>query len=78
MHIYEAFERLLMGLNAKTIVMFAVALVVMSAILPSAISNVEDANTTGWSTGATSMWGIIGIVAVAGIVIGIVTAFMRR
>lgn len=58
------------GLTVGGIVGMVIAIFVAAAILPDAVSEIETANTTGWDESAVALWGIIGIVIVAGIVVG--------
>lgn len=54
------------GLIGMVILIFVAA-----ALLPDAITEIEDANTTGWDSSAVALWGIIGIVIVAAFIVGI-------
>ena len=57
-------------MNPNTIIGLAIAVIVASAVLPSAISTIFNANTTGWSTGAVALWDALPIIVIAAIVIG--------
>lgn len=59
------------GLTVGGIVGLVIAVFVLAAILPDAITEIEGTNTTGWDASAVALWGIIGIVIVAGVVVGI-------
>ena len=45
-----------------------ISLVVVAAVVPTAISAIVGANTTGWDTGTVAIWGVLGIAVVGGIV----------
>ena len=45
-----------------------ISLVVVAAVVPTAISAIMGANTTGWDTGTIAIWGVLGIAVVGGIV----------
>ena len=45
-----------------------ISLVVVAAVVPTAISAIVGANTTGWDTGTIAIWGVLGIAVVGGIV----------
>lgn len=46
----------------------AIAVYFLSALVPGAISNFFDANTTGWDAGTVALWGIIPL-AIIGLVV---------
>jgi hypothetical protein len=45
-----------------------ISLVVVAAVVPTAITAIVGANTTGWDTGTIAIWGVLGIAVVGGIV----------
>lgn len=57
--------------KAILIIIIAVALAffVASALMPTAIGNIYDANTTGWDAEATDLWDMLPV-------IGILTIFL--
>lgn len=57
-------------MNPNSIIGLAIAVIVASAVLPSAISTIFNANTTGWSTGAVALWDALPIIVIAAIVVG--------
>lgn len=60
------------------IIGLVVGLFVAGALLPSAISSLFDANTTGWSAEATTMWSTSGLLAVVGFAILIIYTVIKR
>ena len=46
-------------------------LVFLGALLPQIMSNIFGMNTDGWDSGTIALWGITGLVVIAGIVLGI-------
>lgn len=61
-------------MTPNTIIGLAIAVIVAAAVLPDAISTLFAVNTTGWSTGATALWGALPIIIIAAIVVGFYTA----
>lgn len=51
-------------LEARALIIFAIGIIVLAAILPSALSAVHAANTSGWSTAETGIWSVLGIVVI--------------
>jgi len=43
------------------IVGLAVGAIIAAAILPSAITDIVGANTTGWDTGTVAVWGLMSV-----------------
>lgn len=66
----EENERALM--DAKTIVFMVIGVYLISALLPSAISAINGANTTGWTTEQIAIWGIVGILIIAIVIVKLV------
>lgn len=64
-----------MQLSVATIIGLAVALIVASAIFPTAISNITNANQTGWDTTTVSLWDLLPVFAVIALALGIVLHF---
>ena len=57
--------------GAGTVVMLFIIAVLAANLLPSAISSLETANTTGWSTGTAAMWALLGLFVVLAVVLHI-------
>ena len=57
------------GLNAKSIVMFAVALLLVAYLFPIALTAIYDANITGWAAVVVTIFQtvlpIIAVIAIA-------------
>jgi hypothetical protein len=49
-----------------------VVLVLAAVLLPLGISQIHSANTTGWSSGEVTLFGILGTMVLIGVVIGII------
>lgn len=48
-----------------------ILIVVAAALVPTAITSLNDTNTTGWGDGEVALWGILGLITVAAIAFGI-------
>ena len=57
----------LMGIISLTI-----GVVVLSGVF---ITTVKSANTTGWTSAETALWGLLTIVGIAGLVYGMLSVF---
>jgi len=51
-------------MEAKNFILFAIGIIIFAAILPSALSQIHAANTSGWSAAETGMWGVIRVVVI--------------
>ena len=51
-------------LEARALIIFAIGIIVLAAVLPSALAAVHAANTTGWSTAEVGIWSVLGIVVI--------------
>lgn len=58
-------------LEARSIVVLIIAIYLLSALIPSAISSLNDANTTAWTATQIAIWGVISIVILATIIMKI-------
>ena len=58
-------------LEAKYIVGLVIGIYLFSALLPSAITALNGANTTGWTTTQLAIYGVISIVILAVIIMKI-------
>lgn len=52
------------ALEAKTIILFAIGIIVLAAVIPSAMTAIHGANTTGWTAAETGIWGVMGIIVI--------------
>ena len=57
---------------ASAIISLVIALIVLSIMMPIALSEFFLANTTGWDTSVVRLWEIIPIFAIIGIVLAVV------
>lgn len=57
--------------NIGFVIGVVVLIMIVAAAIPEAISSINGADTSGWSTGETALWGIIGLVVIAAVVFGI-------
>lgn len=58
-------------ISVSGLIGMVILLFVAAALLPDAITEIEDANTTGWDASAIALWGIVSIVVVAAFIVGI-------
>ena len=49
-----------------------VVLILASVLLPLGISQIHSANTTGWTSGEVTLFGILGTMVLIGAVVGII------
>ena len=47
--------------GTKDIIKISIAAIIASAILPTAVSNVSQVNTTGWNASAQALWPLVPI-----------------
>ena len=50
--------------SAGAIVGICLGLYIFSAVIPGAISAINDANTTGWNATQLTLWSVVGIIAI--------------
>lgn len=69
-----------MKIEELGIAMFGItiALVLISALMPTAITNWMGANTTGWDPATLAIWNIGPLVIVGGIIMAIFVALFAR
>jgi hypothetical protein len=53
------------------VVSIALTVFIVAAIIPAALIALNDANTTGFTSGQLALYGIIGLVALIAVVMGI-------
>lgn len=58
-------------LEAKYIITLVIGIYLFSALLPSAITALNGANTTGWTSVQTAIYAVIGVVVLAVVIIKI-------
>ena len=58
-------------LEAKYIITLVIGIYLFSALLPSAITSLNAANTTGWTSTQVAIYAVIGIVILAIVIIKI-------
>jgi len=58
-------------LEAKYIITLVIGIYLFSALLPSAISALNSANTTGWTATQIAIYAVIGVVVLAVVIIKI-------
>lgn len=54
------------------IISLAIIVIVLTEVF---IPQVQNANTTSWSTGEVALWGVVTLVAIAGFVYNVASAF---
>lgn len=52
-------------MSTEAIIGLVIGIVVLAALLPTAIGALNNANTTGWSTTQVAIWGILGLIVLA-------------
>ena len=55
-----------------------VVFILAAALVPTAITAIKGANTTGWSTAEVAIWGTLGVFFLIGILLGVVYMFIKR
>ena len=58
-------------MEAKWIVTLVIGIYLLASLLPSAISSLNAANTTGWTAEQIAIWSVVSIVILAIIIIKI-------
>ena len=53
-----------------------IALVLVANLVPNAISTFYSASTSGWNTGAASMWALIPLFVIIGLVVYFIKGFV--
>ena len=57
------------NLSSGGVLAMVVTILVVAAAIPIAVTAINDSNTTGWSAGQVALWGILGLVIIALVVI---------
>jgi len=57
------------AMGANEIVTLVIAIFILAALLPSAMTSIFAANTTAWSATTILMWGILPVIIIAVIVL---------
>lgn len=55
-------------LSTGAIIGLVIGVVVLAALLPTAIQSINAANTTGWTETQVAIWGILGLIILAVVV----------
>jgi len=58
-------------LEAKYIITMVIGVYLFSALLPSAITSLNAANTTGWTTTQLAIYAVVGVVILTAVIIKI-------
>jgi hypothetical protein len=64
-------------METSTIVTMAIGIIVLAALVPTALETLFDVDTTNWSAGARAIWDVLPIVILAGLLVAF-TVFKRR
>lgn len=56
-------------MSPNKIIGLAISVIILAAVLPSALSTLFNTSTAGWSTGAVAMWDALPIIIIAAIVL---------
>lgn len=55
--------------SPRWVVGLIIFIYLLASLLPAAISSLNDANTTGWTTTQIAIWSVVSIVILAAIII---------
>lgn len=55
-------------MSTSAIISLVIGVVIMAALLPTAMNALNTANTTGWDETQLAIWGILGVIILAVIV----------
>lgn len=58
-------------MSTGAIIGLVIGVVILAALLPTAITAINDANTTGWNATQLAIWGILGLIILAVVVMKI-------
>lgn len=76
MYLYVLFIFLEVDFNMEKMINYIVGglvvLVLASVLLPLGLSQLHSANTTGWTNGEITLFGILGVMVLIGCVIGVI------
>lgn len=67
--VLEKMERAMM--DARAIIVLVIAVYLAAALLPSAISALNDANVSGWTGTQTAIWSVVSVVILAVVIMKI-------
>jgi hypothetical protein len=56
-------------MSPNAIIGLAISVIVMAAVLPSALTSLFNTSTAGWSTGAVALWTALPLVIIAAVVV---------
>jgi hypothetical protein len=55
-------------MSTGAIISLVIGVVIMAALLPTAMTSINGANTSGWDATQISIWGILGLIILATVV----------
>lgn len=58
-------------MDARAIVVLVIGVYLASALLPSAITALNEANTTGWTGTQAAIWGVVSVIILAVVIMKI-------
>lgn len=58
-------------MSTGAIIGLVIGIVILAALMPTAISAINDANTTGWDASQAAIWSILGLIILAVVVMKI-------
>ena len=58
-------------LESRSIVVLVIAIYLLAALIPAAISGLNNASTDGWNTTQIAIWGVVSIIILATIIMKI-------
>jgi len=64
--------------EAGKVIEFAITVIIVAAIVPAALVSVFGANTSTWDTATVAIWGILGVIIVAIIVLMLYNTYGKK
>jgi hypothetical protein len=55
-----------------------IILVLAAALVPVGLTSIHNANTTGWTSSETAIFGIFGVIVLVGVLVGIVYMALKK
>jgi len=65
-------------LEVKNIISLALGIIVLAAVLPVAFDTFYTANTTAWSTSVISLWALVPLFAIIGVIVALVAVAVGK
>ncbi len=65
-------------LEIKNIISLALGIIVLATVLPVAFDTFYTANTTAWETSVTSLWALVPLFAIIGVIVALVAVAVGK